>query len=91
MIDTDDWIGVHTSGVYEQISLEPLQSEVVAHREAAVRCEVQRSECRFHGETIKGLFRVMSVWLARDGDWRLAGVQYTPIAADAAAAAALGS
>jgi hypothetical protein len=89
MIDPDEWIGVHTSGVFEQVSLELLQSEVVAHGETAVRTEIQRSECRFHGETIKGLFRVMSIWLARDGDWRLAGVQYTALAAEAAAAAGI--
>jgi len=91
MIETDEWIGVHASGAYEQIALELLESDMVMHGETAVRTEIQRSECRFHGESIKGLFRVMSVWLARDGDWRLAGVQYTPLAQDAAEAAGVGA
>jgi uncharacterized protein DUF4440 len=89
MIDPGEWIGVHTSGVFAQVSLELLQADVVVHGESAVRTEIQRSECRFHGEAIKGLFRVMSVWLARDGDWRLAGIQYTALAEEAAAAAGI--
>lgn len=85
LIDTDEWIGVHTSGIYEQVSLELMESDVVEHGDAAVRCKIQRSECRYRGETIKGLFRVMSLWLARDGDWRLAGIQYTALAPEVAA------
>ena len=83
LIDTDEWIGVHTSGIYEQVALEQLEADVVVHGDSAVRCEIQRSECTFQGETITGLFRVMSLWQQRGGDWRMVGVQYTAMAPEA--------
>jgi hypothetical protein len=75
-IGTDEWIGTHASHVYTQVALEVESSEVRQFGDTAIRCDLQRSECLYNGETIKGLFRVLHVWV-RDDDWRLVALQYT--------------
>lgn len=49
-----------------------------------MRCDLQRSECLFHGETITGLFRVLNVWARTAEAWQLVGIQYTAVAPEAA-------
>ncbi|HET8666217.1 MAG TPA: nuclear transport factor 2 family protein [Nocardioides sp.] len=84
LIDKQEWIEAHDSGVYEQVMLRVEHTELTVRDDLAVRCDLQRSECLFRGETITGLFRVLNVW-ARDHDaWQLVGIQYTAVAPEAA-------
>jgi hypothetical protein len=82
IIAKDEWVGVHASGVYEQVLLRTARSEVLQHGDAVIRCDVQQSECVYRGERISGLFRVQSVWVRAAGRWRLAATQYTALPAD---------
>jgi hypothetical protein len=77
LVAKDEWIGVHASGVYEQVLLETVESEALDHGEVVIRNDIQRSECVFQGERIDGLFRVLSVWVRTAGHWQLAATQYT--------------
>jgi len=79
-----EWIATHNGDVYEQIGLESLESDVQVYGDTAVRADLQRSECRFQGEVISGLFRVLSAWV-RQGGWQLVAIQYTAVAPEAAA------
>ncbi|WP_163510611.1 nuclear transport factor 2 family protein [Fodinicola acaciae] len=79
MVATDEWIDVHASGVYEQVRLETVESEVIDHGDTAIRSDMQRSACVFQGERIGGLYRVLSVWLRTTSGWQLAATQYTAI------------
>ncbi len=80
MIDRDTWIGAHQDTEYQQVRWETSESELHRYDQAAVRVDVVDSECRFHGETITGRFRVSQTWVTEDGQWQLAAVQYTPLA-----------
>lgn len=79
-----EWIGAHSERIYEQVLLEVEDSRVTMHEGLAVRCDLQRSECLFKGETIAGLFRVLSVWKRSSTGWRLVAIQYTSVAPEAA-------
>ncbi len=80
IVDKDDWINVHASGVYQQVLLRTVESELLEHGESTViRSDVQQSECVYAGERITGLFRVLSVWVRSGTGWQLAATQYTAI------------
>lgn len=80
MIDRDTWIDTHQDSEYQQVRLETSESEVHRYDQAAVRVDVVDSECRYHGETITGRFRVSQTWVTDNGRWQLAAVQYTSLA-----------
>ena len=82
LIAKDEWIGVHASHVYEMVFLRTLEADLIDYGDTAIRCDVQQSECVYQGETISGLFRVLSVWVRPTGHWRLAAIQYTALPAD---------
>ncbi|HEY1321724.1 MAG TPA: nuclear transport factor 2 family protein [Streptosporangiaceae bacterium] len=80
MIDRDTWVGVHQESHYEQVRLQPAETEVHAYGNAGIRIDVVDSECRYKGQTITGHFRVSQVWAADRERWQLVTVQYTSIA-----------
>jgi uncharacterized protein DUF4440 len=80
LIDRDTWLGVHQESRYQQVRLEPAQTQVQAHGNAGIRIDEVESECRYQGETITGHFRVSQVWAADRGRWQLVALQYTAIA-----------
>jgi hypothetical protein len=67
MIGKDEWIETHSAGIYQQILLEVEQSQVTTYDGLAVRCDLQRSECLFHGENISGLFYERGQYVALHG------------------------
>jgi Domain of unknown function (DUF4440) len=80
VISRDSWINVHREEAYEQVRLDVVESAVHAYDATGIRFDLVESECLYHGEEIKGRFRVSQVW-ARDGErWQLASVQYTTAA-----------
>jgi hypothetical protein len=79
-ISKEEWVETHSAQIYEQVLLEALETDVRRHGDAAVCSQLQRSECRYRGEVITGLFRVLSVWIHAADAWRLVAVQYTAVA-----------
>ena len=79
-IDRDEWIRVHREEAYEQVRLEVVESAVRSFDAAGARFDLVESECLYHGETIKGRFRVSQLWATDTGRWQLAGIQYTTAA-----------
>lgn len=86
LIGRPEWIASHDGSVFQQISLETVQSEVLDYGPTAVRLDLQQSECLFNGERISGAFRVLSVWRDLGTGWQLTLIQYTAATADALAA-----
>jgi hypothetical protein len=79
VIDRDTWIGVHKESEYQQVRLEPTETDVHAYDHAGIRFDVLESEYTYHGETIAGRFRVTQIWVTNHGNWQLAAVQYTAL------------
>jgi hypothetical protein len=82
IVAKNEWIDVHSSGVYEQLLLRTVESELFDYGNTAIRSDVQQSECIYRGEYITGLFRVLSVWVRTASHWQLAATQYTALPAD---------
>ena len=85
LIGRAEWIASHDGRVFQQISLETVESEVLDYGPTAVRLDLQESECLFNGERISGAFRVVSVWRDLEPGWQLTLIQYTAATADALA------
>jgi hypothetical protein len=79
MIDRDTWIGVHQESEYQQVRLQPAETEVHTYDRAGIRLDVVDSECLYKGETHAGRFRVTQVWVTDHDRWQLAAVQYTAL------------
>jgi hypothetical protein len=77
VITRDAWINAHQEEAYEQVRLDVAESVTHAYDSAGLRFDLVESECRYHGEVIRGRFRVSQMWVTADGRWQLAGVQYT--------------
>lgn len=82
LVTKDEWIDVHSSGVYEQLLLRTVESELFPYGDTAIRSDIQQSECIYRGEYITGLFRVLSVWVRSGSHWQLAATQYTALPAE---------
>jgi hypothetical protein len=80
VISRDSWINVHREEAYEQVRLDVVESAVHAYDAAGIRFDLVESECLYHGEEIKGRFRVIQAWVRDGGRWQLAAVQYTTAA-----------
>ncbi len=80
IIDRDTWIGVHKESEYEQVRLEPTETETHTYDNAGIRFDLVDSECTYKEETITGRFRVCQVWVTDHQRWQLAAVQYTSLA-----------
>lgn len=85
LIGRTEWIESHDGSVFEQISLETVESEVLDYGPTAVRLDLQESECLFKGERISGAFRVLSVWRDKEPGWQLTLIQYTAATPEALA------
>ncbi len=56
IIDRDTWIGVPKDSEYQQVRLEPTETDVGTYDNAGIRFDVIESECKYKGETIAGRF-----------------------------------
>ncbi len=79
VISRDTWIGIHKESEYQQVRLEPTETDVHTYDNAGIRFDVVDSECTYKGETITGRFRVAQVWVTDHDRWQLAAVQYTSV------------
>ena len=77
IISLNTWIGVHQESQYQQVKLEPSETDVQTYDHAGIRFDVVDSDCKYQGETIRGRFRVTRVWVTDRQRWQLASVQYT--------------
>ncbi|MFF5076356.1 nuclear transport factor 2 family protein [Actinoplanes sp. NPDC000266] len=81
VIDRDTWIGVHRESEYEQVRLDVVERTTHTYEGSGLRSDLVESECRYHGEVIRGRFRVSQMWATSGGRWQLAALQYTTAAA----------
>lgn len=77
VLDKAGWIGKFAEFAYT--SLESSEVEVSGYGHAAiVRC-VQRSRSVWRDQEMGLTVRVSQTWVEQDGDWRLAGIQFSPL------------
>jgi hypothetical protein len=83
LLDKAQWIERHDAFVYE--TLETSDMDVRVFDGTAIVRDVQRHRSRYREQRLEFAFRVGHVWVRRDPDWRLAAIQFSPLAEEAAA------
>jgi hypothetical protein len=75
-----EWLDRHASGDLNYRSIDVDEIEVHPYGDAVLVTSVQSQDGSYQSHDIKGSFRTSQL-MVRDGDhWRLASIQYSPIA-----------
>jgi hypothetical protein len=76
-LDKKAWIGRH--GSFKYLALDSRDVDVRVYQGAAiVRC-VQSNRATFQGQEMTHTVRTSTVWVPLDGEWRVVGVQFSPL------------
>ncbi|MBT2224870.1 nuclear transport factor 2 family protein [Nonomuraea sp. NEAU-A123] len=81
VLDKDQWIGRHAQFQYH--ALDTSQIDVRMYGDTAIVRNVQSNKATSHGRAVALRVRVSQVWVKQEGTWRLAGIQFSPMADDA--------
>jgi len=78
-LDKRQWIDRHRD--FRYLAIETAEADVRRYDKAAiVRC-VQRSRATWQGSQLTLAVRMSQVWVHQAGGWRLAGIQFSSLAA----------
>ena len=79
MLSKQEWIGRLQSGGlhYNALTLDEMQVHI--YGDAAILIGRETQAATYQGQDIPGQFRMTQVWVRQDGNWRLAGLQLSPI------------
>jgi hypothetical protein len=75
-----DWLDRHASGDLKYRSIDVEDIEVHPYGDAVLVTSVQSQDGSYQSHDIKGSFRTSQLMVRDDGHWRLASIQYSPIA-----------
>ena len=78
VLDKDQWINRHDR--FHYAALETSDHEVRLYDRAAIVRNVQRNTGVHDGQESRYVVRVGQVWVDQAGEWRLAGIQFSPLA-----------
>jgi hypothetical protein len=78
VLDKRQWINRHDH--FHYASLETSEHEVRLYDGAAIVRNVQHNTGVHDGHESQYVVRVGQVWVNQSGDWRLAGIQFSPLA-----------
>lgn len=78
LLDKEAWIERHTH--FEYHALDTSEVDVRLYDQAAIVRNVQHNRATYDGETMELRVRVSQVWVNRHGLWRLAAIQFSPMA-----------
>jgi ketosteroid isomerase-like protein len=78
-LDREQWLGRFRSGDYVSNGLAFDEISLRLFGATALVIGRQLSEATYQGRPTGGRFRTTLVFVRRDGDWRLAGLQYSAI------------
>src|SRR5262249_28713446 len=79
MLTKPEWIGRYESGALKTESFAWEDATVRVFGDAAVVIGRQTSRVSYQGQPVEGQFRTTLIFVAIDGEWRLAGLQLSPI------------
>lgn len=78
VLDKQAWVDRHDLFKYEE--LETSEVDVRLYDSAAVVRTVQRNKATYKDHPVEVAVRVSQVWVEQEGEWRLAGIQSSPLA-----------
>jgi hypothetical protein len=78
MLDKNAWLGRHAQFKYH--SLDSSEFDVRVYEGAAIVRNIQRNRASYQGQEQQHAVRVSQVWINLSGEWKLAGIQFSPLA-----------
>jgi len=79
VLDKREWIDRH--GMFTYQSLETSELDVREYGDTAIVRTVQRNRATYADQPVDVTVRVCQVWVDQGGQWRLASIQFSPLAA----------
>lgn len=79
MLTKQEWLQRHASGNMQYTSLTLDEVTVRVYDEAAILIGRQAQDATFRGNSVKADLRLTAVLIHQQGQWRLVGVQMSPI------------
>jgi ketosteroid isomerase-like protein len=79
MLTKEQWLERHRTGDLRYQSFTWDEVAVRVYGDAAIVTGRETTQATYKGQTIQGQFRTSLVFVQQDGDWRLAGLQLSPI------------
>jgi hypothetical protein len=79
LLDKAEWIGRHVHFTYHALDTSDVDIRVYNDDCALVR-NIQRNRATYGDTESTIAVRVSQTWVRQDGQWRLAGIQFSPLA-----------
>jgi hypothetical protein len=77
LLDKSNWIGRHDQFKYGK--LETSDTDIHLYDKAAIIRNIQRNEASYKNEPVKVAVRVSQLWVSQNNQWKLAGIQFSPL------------
>ena len=78
LLDKQEWIDRHDLFEYQELQTSELDIRV--YDGTAIVRDVQRNKATYKDERVELAVRVSQVWVKQQDDWRLAAIQFSPLA-----------
>jgi hypothetical protein len=78
VLDKAQWIGRHERFKYHRLDTSDM--EIRSYPRAAIVRNIQRNDATHGDDHVQLAVRVSQTWVQLDDGWRLAGIQFSPLA-----------
>jgi hypothetical protein len=78
VLDKQQWIDRHELFKYDELNISDV--DVRLYDQAAIVRNVQTNKATFKDEPVNIQVRVSQTWVRNGGEWKLAGIQFSPMA-----------
>jgi hypothetical protein len=80
VLDKHQWLGQYRSGALKIHSVRWEDVDVRDYANVAVAIGRYAQQAEYQGNPVPGLFRVTQIAVEQDGEWRIGGLHFSPIA-----------
>lgn len=78
VLDKQEWIDRHVHFTYQQVDTSDL--DIRLYDQTAIVRNVQRNRATYMDQQVELALRVSQVWVKQRDEWRLAAIQFSPLA-----------
>jgi hypothetical protein len=78
VLNKEQWINRHKQFRYEQ--LDTSEMNIRLYGDTAIVTDIQKNKATFNNEPVSLSVRVSQVWVHENSQWKLASIQFSPMA-----------
>jgi hypothetical protein len=78
VLNKEQWINMHKQFRYEQ--LDTSEMNIRLYGDTAIVTDTQKNKATFNNEPVSLSVRVSQVWIHENSQWKLASIQFSPMA-----------